>query len=267
MQKKKVTPVFPWLGGKTRLVNQLLPLFKDHHCFVEPFAGAAAVLFAKEPTPVEVLNDINGDIVNLYRVVQNHLEEFVRQFKYALVSRQMFEWEKMKNPETLTDIQRAARFFYLQKTCFGARSEGRTFGTSPTRPSGLNLLRIEEDLSAAHLRLARVFIENLDWQACIAKYDRPETLFFCDPPYYGLTGYGVEFDLNQYAELGQMMHTIQGAAVLTINDCPEMRRVFTGFPFIIAKINYSCGNARTQKRQESQELIITNYKIPNSPEL
>lgn len=96
-------PLVPWIGGKRRLAKHILPLLAvPHTCYVEPFAGAAAIFFAKAPSDVEVLNDINGELVNLYRVVQHHLEEFCRQFKHALVSRQMFEWQKMALPATLT---------------------------------------------------------------------------------------------------------------------------------------------------------------------
>ncbi|PXX73975.1 Site-specific DNA methylase [Pseudomonas sp. LAMO17WK12:I10] len=75
------TPIIPWMGGKRRLADRLIPLFPPHECYVEVFAGGAALYFMRpQPAPVEVLNDINGDLVTLYRVVQNHLEEFVRQF-------------------------------------------------------------------------------------------------------------------------------------------------------------------------------------------
>lgn len=149
------------MGGKRRLAKHILPLFPAHDCYVEAFAGGAALFFMRaQPAKVEVLNDINGDLVNLYRVVQNHLEEFVRQFKWALTSRQVFEWLKDTSPDTLTDIQRAARFFYLQQHAFGSRIEGQTFGTATTTPA-INLLRIEENLSTAHLRLAGVYIEKL----------------------------------------------------------------------------------------------------------
>ena len=112
------TPIIPWMGGKRRLADRLIPLFPPHECFVEVFAGGAALYFMRpQAAPVEVLNDINGDLVTLYRVVQNHLEEFVRQFKWALSSRQVFEWQKMTRPETLTDIQRAARFFLPATPC------------------------------------------------------------------------------------------------------------------------------------------------------
>ncbi|UVS96704.1 DNA adenine methylase [Burkholderia glumae] len=175
-------PIIPWMGGKRRLATHLLPRFPSHDCYVEVFAGGAALFFMRPPARVEVINDINGELVNLYRVVQHHLEEFVRQFKWALSSRQVFEWMKMTIPETLTDIQRAARFYYLQKNCFGAKVEGQTYGTEPGAPPRLNLLRIEEELSAAHLRLSSAHVERLDWLACIERYDRPRTFFYLDPP-------------------------------------------------------------------------------------
>ena len=86
------SPIIPWIGSKRRLAGRILPLFPEHHCYVEPFAGAAALYFLKTPAKAEALNDINGDLVNLYRVVKHHLEEFVRQFKWALSSRQTFKW-------------------------------------------------------------------------------------------------------------------------------------------------------------------------------
>ena len=102
-------PIVPWLGGKRRLADRILPFFDNtHRCYVEPFAGGAALFFAKVPSEAEVLNDINGELINLYRVVQHHLEEFVRQFKWALSSRKVFDWLKIIRPETLTDIQSAA---------------------------------------------------------------------------------------------------------------------------------------------------------------
>lgn len=129
-------PIIPWIGGKRRLAPHILPLLEGHTCYVEPFCGAAAIFFLKRPSDVEVINDINGELVNLYRVIQHHLEEFVRQFKLALTSRRVFEWEQAKVPSTLTDIQRAARFYYLQRNCFGAKLEGQTFGYGTTARRG-----------------------------------------------------------------------------------------------------------------------------------
>jgi DNA adenine methylase len=248
----------PWVGGKRRLAPQILPLLPAHSCYVEPFAGAAALFFAKEPVKVEVLNDVNGDLVSLYRVVQHHLDEFIRQFRWALTSRQLYAWLHETRPETLTDIQRAARFFYLQKCGFGGKVAGQTFGTATTSPSRLNLLRIEEDLSAVHLRLHQVFIEHLDWAACIQRYDRPHTLFYLDPPYWGTEGYGVDFGLEQYDRMAELLRTIKGKAAVSVNDIPEMRRAFKGMPMKRLAIKYTVG-AAGQGRRERGELLIMNF--------
>lgn len=254
---QQAKPIIPWLGGKRRLIKHILPLFPEHTCYVEPFAGGAALLFAKQPSHAEVLNDINGELVNLYRVVQHHLDEFVRQFRWALTSRQMFEWTKQAVPDTLTDVQRAARFYYLQKLAFGGRVEGQTFGTATTAPPGLNLLRIEEELSAAHLRLARVLIECLPWDRVVERYDRPHTLFFADPPYWQTAGYGVDFGFDHYERLAQLMASMAGKLILTINDHPDIRRVFKAFHMQQATIRYTV--AAHDKRKASQELIIRSW--------
>lgn len=254
----KAQPIIPWVGGKRRLAGEILPWFLPHICYVEPFAGAAAMLFNKVPSKVEVLNDVNAELVNLYRVVQHHLEEFVRQFKWALTSRRLFEWAKATPAETLTDIQRAARFFYLQKLAFGAKVEGQTFGVATTSSQALNLLRIEEDLSAAHLRLSRVVIEHMDWQACIERYDRPHTLFYCDPPYWGTEGYGVSFGLEHYGRMAELLRTIKGKAIVSVNDIPEMRQVFKGLTSRRLGIKYTVGSSG-RGRGEKGELLIRNW--------
>jgi DNA adenine methylase len=253
-------PLIPWPGGKRRWADKLLPLFPQHKTYVEAFAGAAGLFFVRpEPAPVEVLNDINGDLVNLYRVVQHHLDEFVRQFRWALVSRQDFLWKRLQHPEPLTDIQRAARFYYLQKTAFGGKVVGQSFGTSTTAPPRLNLVRIEEDLSGAHLRLAKAVIEHLPWADCLARYDRPETLFFLDPPYWQVEGYGVPFDLDQYVALAEAMRGLKGKAVLTINDHPDMRRAFAGFKPLSTAVRYTIGKPGKARSTPRGELIYRSW--------
>lgn len=253
-------PIVPWIGGKSRLAKQILPLFPEHVCYVEAFAGGAALFFRKEPAKSEVLNDINGDLVNLYRVVQHHLEEFIRQFKWSLVSRQMYAWLNITRPETLTDIQRAARFYYLQRQGFGGKIEGRTFGTATTSPPKLNLLRIEEDLSQAHLRLAHATIECVPWEECIRRYDRPHTLFYLDPPYWGTEGYDVAFGIEQYDRMAELARTIQGRMIISVNDIPEMRQSFAGLSIASAEINYTVGGTG-RSGKKSRELIIANFPI------
>lgn len=249
-------PIVAWVGGKRRLAKQLLPLFPKHICYVEPFCGGAALFFAKQPSEVEVINDINGDLINLYRVVKHHLEEFIRQFKWMLISREQFDWHKVADTNTLTDIQQAARFYYLQCMTFGAKIDSRNFGTATTSPPSLNLLRMEEYLSAAHLRLSRAFIEHLGWEACIKRYDREHTLFYLDPPYYNTQGYGVEFAFDEYQKIAELARTIKGKMIVSVNDIPEMHQVFDGFDMQQVGLCYTVGG---KNRKNANELIIKNF--------
>lgn len=252
-------PIIPWLGGKRRLADRLIPLFPPHECYVEVFAGGAALYFLRPvPAKTEVLNDINGELVNLYRVIQNHMETFVQQFKWALSSRQIFKWEQEKRPETLTDIQRAARFFYLQQHAFGGRVDGQTFGTATTGAS-INLCRIEENLSAAWMRMAGTYIENLTWQDVMQRYDRPHRFFYCDPPYWQTEGYGVDFGFEQYEQLAEFMRSCKGKVMVSINDHPDIRRVFECFWMEGLDIKYSTGNAHGAPKT-SKELVICNWE-------
>ncbi|EEU9469634.1 DNA adenine methylase [Citrobacter freundii] len=255
--KEQSLPIVPWIGGKRRLAKHILPLFPNHTCYVEPFCGAAALYFLKTPSKIEVINDINGELVNLYRVVKHHLEEFVRQFKWALVSRQIYKWLQDTPEETLTDIQRAARFYYLQKQAFGGKVADHTFGTSTTSAPRFNLLRIEEELSMAHLRLSRTLIEHLDWNQCIERYDRPHTLFYCDPPYWGTEGYGVEFGLENYDHMAELARRIKGKMIISVNDIPEMRQAFNGLNIQTVDISYNL--KVTGKPSPKKELVICNF--------
>lgn len=256
-------PIIPWMGGKRRLADVLLPRFPQHECYVELFAGGAALYFLRQPAKVEVINDVNGELTNLYRVVQRHLEEFVRQFKWALSSRQVFEWLQDTPPETLTDIQRAARFFYLQHNCFGGRARGATFGTATTTPPGLNLLRLEETLSAAHLRLSSTYIERLDWRECFRRYDRPHTFFYIDPPYLDTAGYGVPFGVDQFELLADTMRQAKGKAILSVNDHPLIREMFSGFQLEEAEIDYCVGGGAN--RAPRRELIVYSWDRSADP--
>jgi len=249
-------PIFPWLGGKRRLAKHILPLINGHKTYVEPFAGGAAIFFMKEPSKVEVINDINSDVVNLYRVVRHHLDEFINHFRWSLISREEFMTAKKVDPSTLTDIQRAARFYFLQRNSFGAKVQGQSFGVAPSTPPKFNLTNIETDISQAHMRLARTYIENLPWQEIIKKYDRQETMFYLDPPYWGTEGYGVDFPFDNYELMAELARTIQGRMVISVNDIPEMRKVFAGLEMESHTLNHTPRGGGGVPRGE---LIIHNW--------
>lgn len=246
------------MGGKSLLAKRIIERIPAHSCYVEPFAGAAWVLFRKPESTVEVLNDINLDIVTLYRVVQHHLDEFVRYFRWALVSRDEFTRLRDVAPETLTDIQRAARFYYLQQSCFGDRIERPTFGYASTREPRLNLLRIEEQLSAAHLRLARAYIEHLPYADVIKRYDKAGTFFYIDPPYWDCEDYygpGI-FSRADFELLAAQLGGIKGTFLLSLNDTPGVRETFKGFSIEAVTTKYTCSNG---KNVVAGELLIRNY--------
>ena len=254
----KPAPMIRWQGGKRRLAPHLLPLFPEHSCYVELFAGGAALFFLRpEPARVEVLNDINGELVNLYRVVQHHFDEFVRQFDWSLGSREVFKRQLATPPEILTDIQRAARFFYLINNAFAGKVSGQTYGTATTRRAW-SAEGVADKLHTARLRLQGVHIEHEPWQRCLQRYDRPHTFFYADPPYWQTAGYGCTFGWEEYERLAEAMRTMQGKMMLSINDHPDIRALFAGFNTRELKTTYTIG-AKAESRVPRGELVICNY--------
>ncbi len=153
-----------YIGGKNRIANRIIEVFPEHTTYVEAFAGGAQVLFHKEPSRVEVLNDLDGEVVNFFRICQSHHEELLRCLRFILVSRRVFARLKSTNPESLTDVQRAARYFYLLKNSFAALVRYPNYHHSVTQPPSFNLTKIPEVIEATHKRLARVQIESLPYQ-------------------------------------------------------------------------------------------------------
>ena len=246
-----------YIGGKSRLAQTIIEVMPAHGAYCEVFAGAAWVFFKKEPSRHETINDLDSDLVCFYRVLQNHLEEFLRQFKWILSSREWFEdFQRQQGAGGLTDIQRAARYYYLQRHSFAGRVRARTFGVSVNRLPSINLLRIEEELSAVHLRLSTVVIEHLPALEFISRYDKPDTLFYCDPPYHKAPYYAHNMGLDDYRDLAGRLAGIAGKTILSINDHPDMRDVFGRFNIKPVMLNYTTG---VKKITKGKELIITNY--------
>ncbi len=252
-------PIIPWPGGKRRLAKHILPLFPPHQCYVELFAGGAALFFLRpERAKCEVLNDINGELVNLYRVVQHHAEEFVRQFNWSLSARDQFEWHKAQPLDQLTDIQRAVRFYFLQQHAFGGKVAGQTFGTSATGQPA-SLINIHEKLAAARERLSGVYIEHLPWIECARRYDREHTFFYADPPYWKTAGYGVGFPWEEYERLAEFIANAKGKVMLSINDHPDIRECFKAFRCQELSIKYCNGNQAKGAPKDSGELVFMNW--------
>ena len=249
-----------YLGGKSRLAPQIVNIMPpDHTCYCEPFCGACWVILAKDPSRAEVINDLDGELVTFWRVIQNHLEEFLRYYKYAVTSRELFELESKKNLGTLTDVQRAVRYFYIQKLGFGGRTSGRSFGTSTTGPARLNLITMEDSLLEIHWRLKSVTIEHLPALECIRRYDRQDTLFYCDPPYYNTTGYAVPFGEQDFIELRDTLAAIKGRFMVSLNDHPAVRELFKDYKFKRLTLKYSTGRSASSRAKQRFEVLIQNF--------
>lgn len=249
------------LGGKSRLADQIIKLIPSHERYAEVFTGAGWVFFRKPQTRLESLNDINGDLIAFYRVLQNHLEEFCRQFKWLLTSRELFDdFRSQQEARGLTDIQKAVRFYYTQRLAFGGRQNG-VFGVDKTSPPRINLVRMEEELSQVHLRLTDVVIENLTWSDYIIRYDAPGTFFYLDPPYYGCEDdYGKDiFPREDFANMAKQLAAIEGKFLFSINDVPEIRELFSAFRLQEVETTYTVSQTANQK---VTELLIMNYTPP-----
>lgn len=251
--------VAPYVGGKKQLARRLTSLIEatPHSLYGEVFAGMAGVFFRRRLAPkVEVLNDISRDVSNFFRVLQNHYQALMDMLKWQLTSREEFERLNGMDPDRLTDLQRAARFLYLQRLSFGGKVAGRSFGVSTSGPARFDVTKLASSLSEAHERLAGVWIENLGWDAFLDRWDRPGALFFLDSPYFGSEHYygrGL-FSADDFARLADRLRRLAGRFILTVNDAPEMREVFGEFPQADADVTYTLAGADHARR--AGELII-----------
>ncbi|WP_349433556.1 DNA adenine methylase [Pararhizobium sp. A13] len=253
-------PPAAWIGGKRQLAARLVGMINaiPHTTYAEPFIGMGGVFFRRSRAPrSEVINDRNGEVVNLFRILQRHYPQFMDTLKFQITSRREFDRLKACDPATLTDLERAARFLYLQKLAFGGKVAGQNFGVSLDKGARFNLNRLAPLLEDVHERLSGVVIENLDWLAFIDRYDRPGTLFYLDPPYWGCEDdYGKAlFARDQFIIIAERLQRIKGNFLLSINDVYETRELFAAFRCVGTELTYSIGGG---KGVSARELIVTS---------
>lgn len=256
-----VKPLAPYIGGKKMLAKHLVQRIEqvEHLTYAEVFVGMGGVFFRRRARPkVEVINDWSEDVSTFFRVLQRHYVPFMDMLRWQVTSRAGFEKLARQDPSTLTDLERSARFLYLQRTAFGGKVAGRHFGIGPASPARFDVTKLGPMIEAAHERLTSVVIERLDWADFIGRYDRPGTLFYLDPPYYGCEGdYGRDmFDRGQFETMAEVLGQLAGRFILSINDHPEVRRIFAGFEFEEVEARYTIGGM--DKSSKFGELIISN---------
>lgn len=243
-----------WIGGKKLLKKKIIEQFPDQFDrYIEVFGGAGWVLFDKDRhAPMEVFNDINGDLINLYRCVKYHPEALQKELDWMFVSReQFFDCIAQSDARGMTDIQRAARFHCRIKLSFG--TDLRSFGVRQRDMQGTVAY-----LQQVSQRLNRVVIENVDFERLIKTYDRESALFYLDPPYYEAEKYYPDrFMPKDHERLRDALICIKGKFVLSYNDCPEIRELYRGYSIIGADRLNNLATKTTPCCYK--ELIIKNY--------
>lgn len=238
----------PWVGGKKLLRKYIIEHFpQEFNRYIEVFGGAAWVLFYKERlAEYEIYNDLNSELVNLFKCVKYHSNAVNEELNLLLNSREIFE--DFKKYEGLTDIQRAVRYYYLIKMSYGAKA--KTYG-------GFNRCIKNVDLTKVFQRLSKVVIENRSFEELIPFYDKSDTLFYCDPPYYGTENmYDIKFKKEQHMLLNDILKSVKGKFILSYNDDDFIRDLYKDFN--VTKIQRT-NSLSSQSNSYFDELIIKNY--------
>jgi DNA adenine methylase len=255
-----VRPAAGYIGGKKQLARRIIERIDatPHEIYAEAFIGMGGVFFRRSKAPkVEVINDKSQDVAIFFRILQRHYQAFMDMLKWQLTSRAEFERLLGQDPNTLTDLERAARFLYLQKLTFGGKVAGRSFGAQMSGPARFDPTKLNVLLEAIHARLASVTIECLDWCEFLRRWDRPAALFYLDPPYFGTENYYGKglFSADQHEAMATALSGLQGRFILTLNDLPATREIYRRFDIQSADLSYTACGAGQAKA--AREIIVT----------
>jgi len=249
----------PWVGGKKLLRKRIIDFFPQEppSRYIEVFGGAGWVLFGSDKhADLEVFNDIDGHLVNLYRCIKYHREELQKELlgtdlDWLPNSRELFlDYRQQIEQQGLTDIQRAARYFLIIRLSYGA--DRRSFGCS--KKALLNAIGKFEDVQN---RLRDVVIENRDFERLIKTYDRPNALFYLDPPYYSAERFYDGFTKEDHQRLRSVLERLKGKFILSYNNDVYIKDLYEGFN--IHEVERANNLLREANQGNYKELIITNY--------
>src|SRR5690606_6970070 len=238
--------IITYYGGKGYSWRRIIPNFPPHHTYVDPFGVSAAVLLNKEPSPVEVYNDIDSNLLTIFRALRDYPDELRRALELTPYSRE--EYVRCLGPlDGLDDVERARRLIVRYRQVFGGTGQTATPGqwsysvTQCRRGMAGAVSRwlstIDAVLPAVVERFRRVQIENLPWQEIVRRYDTPDTLFYCDPPYLpstrtGQAAYQYEMTIEEHRELAEVLNSVRGHVVLSGYASPEYDEWYRGWKCI-----------------------------------
>lgn len=255
------TPI-SYYGGKQTLLRHILPLIPEHNVYIEAFAGGAALYFAKDPAEVEVINDINGNLVNFYRILKTEFKPLKKRIDGTLHSREEHEYAQIVYdfPRFFTSIERAWSVWVLSKQSFASKLDG-TWGYDKQKnsmPKKITFAKedFNEDLSK---RLEQTQIESTDALRIIESRDTSDTFHFVDPPYINSDcGHYAGYNLMDFQNLLELLIRIQGKFMLTMFPHPYLEEVIKGNKWKVKEVERTISASRTNRRKQ-KELIVMNY--------
>lgn len=265
-QVKPTEPIAPYLGGKRLLAKTIVPIIEKipHNIYAEPFMGMGGIFFRRTQKPkCEAINDINSEIVNMFRMVERFPDYLADMLKFKICSRAEFKQMLATPPLLLTELERAVRYLYIQKNAFGGKVRGQAFGVDVGRSGRLISEKLIPQIQELHRRLAGVYIECLPYQEFITRYDRKDTLYYLDPPYWNCEndyGKGI-FGKADFDELAKRLKEIKGKFIMSINDVPEIRHIFRFFYIQEVKTRYTIAIKETGQSKQAKELLIGNVDL------
>ncbi|HEV3416482.1 MAG TPA: DNA adenine methylase [Pirellulales bacterium] len=265
--------LFGWYGGKFSHLDWLLPLLPECHHYCEPFAGSAAVLLNRDPSPVETYNDLDGEVCNFFRVLRENGEQLTRAIALTPFSREEFGLACSLDPD-LPPLERARRFYVRARQVRTGLAQTATIGrwanckdTSRASMSGVisRWLGGIEMLPEIAERLIRVQIENRPASDVIRLYDSPKTLFYCDPPYVHSTrgdskAYKHEMSNEEHVQLAAVLNNVKGRVALSNYDCNLLNDLYAAPKWRKFKSPPRTNHSTKGKRIE---VLWTNYDPGN----
>ncbi len=204
-----------------------------------------------------VINDLNGEITNLFQCVQNHFDDLAKRLEWFVCSRQLFFELAAIEPESLSKVERAARFLFLQRCVMYGKKDYVSFSFGRKKPTLFNPDKLLARMRRVRQKLLDTTILNLSWERVVELFDAPDSLFYLDPPYlverrYYSSGNFVEDD---FVSMAKVLKSIQGRFVLSLNDCDAVREIFRDFDFLELEPLWTAG---TDKKPPRKELLIRN---------
>ena len=233
---------FGWYGGKFSHLDWLLPLLPECHHYCEPFAGSAAVLLNRAPSPVETYNDIDGEVVNFFKILREQGPELERALALTPFSREEFHRAVVGSPKN-SPFERARLFYIRARQTRTGLAQTATLGrwanckdTSRAGMSGVvsRWLGGVDQLPEIASRLIRVQIENRPATDVMRLYDSKKTLFYCDPPYLHSTrgdskAYGFEMVEDEHLQLSAVLHSLKGKVAISGYRNKLMDKLYKGW--------------------------------------